>query len=88
MSSELARRAERGLLSWKARRETFWVLVLDGRETGGTGETSENIVSGMSQRRKSVRLHQELRTQHSELLCHSRVGWSRQGYAFVVVARA
>ena len=49
LSYELARVAERGLLSWKARRETFWVLVLDGR---GTGETSESIVSGMSQRRK------------------------------------
>jgi hypothetical protein len=26
LSYELARIAERGLLSWKARRETFWVL--------------------------------------------------------------
>jgi hypothetical protein len=86
MSSELARRAERGLLIWKARRETFWVLVLDGRETGGTGETSERIGSGMSQRRKSVRLHQELSTQNSALLCPSRVGWSGQESAFLVVA--
>jgi hypothetical protein len=72
--NQQVRQVARAVLAGEEERvKTFWVLVLDGRETGGTGETSESIVSGMSQRKKSVRLHQALRTQHSELLCPSRV---------------